>query len=302
MTEGSLENALLELGFNLQNEGPRFWRARPIYRDSSNNTSLRISKQDGSFIDFSANKKGSFNQLVRLALDLESIEAAAKWVDTRHLSLDDVVRTKPKAEKPFQVKDPYPEKLLRHYNYFVEKRGISQETLEQFECGVDMNGKMNNRFVFVIRDEYGDISGLAGRDLLDSGNRTKWKLMGQKMYWTFPFDQAEQYIKEKRSVILVESVGDMLALWDAGVRNVLVVFGVKLSNKLVSLLLSLDIDEIIISTNNDEEKEKNWGKQAAEAIQKKLLKTFDEDSVKIQLPKNNDWGVTPKDEIQSTFL
>jgi len=301
MTEGSLENALVELGFNLQNEGPRFWRSRPVYRESSNNTSLRISKQDGSFIDFSANKRGDFKELVQLALDLKTIASAGDWIDSRHLNFDEIVHAKPKIEKPFKIQDPYPEQLLRHYDFF-KKREISEETLKSFECGVDMTGKMNNRFVFVIRDSYGDIVGLAGRDLLDYDNRTKWKLMGQKMHWLFPLDHAEKYIEEAGSVILVESIGDMLALWEAGVRNVLVVFGVRISSKMISLLYSLDIDEIIISTNNDEDKAKNWGKQAAEAIKKKLSKGFDKDSIKIKLPVRNDWGATPTSEIKTIFL
>jgi hypothetical protein len=51
---------LEELGYVLTNDGA-FYRARPIYRNSNNSTSLRIHKESGRFIDFSINKGGSYS-------------------------------------------------------------------------------------------------------------------------------------------------------------------------------------------------------------------------------------------------
>ena len=91
-----------------------------------------------------------------------------------------------------------------------------------------MSGKLNNRIVFPIFNMDGtDIEGFAGRDLLDRD--TKWKLMGAKRLWIYPFflPEVQEAIMEKQEVILVESIGDFLALYEAGIFNVLVLFGVK---------------------------------------------------------------------------
>ena len=59
-------------------------------------------------------------------------------------------------------------------------------------------------------------------------------------------------IRESKKVILVESIGDLLSLWEADVKNVIVTFGLDVSVPIINYLLKIDIDEICISFNNDE--------------------------------------------------
>ena len=298
MIQDSIENILIELGYNLSSEGSRYWRARPIYRSSQNSTSLRIYKDTGFFVDFSANISGSFEELINLSLGLKNIKEAKSWLQNRNFESNSIVFHKPKISMVPTFNDDYPSTLQKNY-YFFNKRGITDETLKNFECGVDMTGKMNNRFVFVIRDEEGKIIGLVGRDLLSRG--TKWKNMGKKSKWLFP-DIALPYIKDKKEVILVESIGDMLALWEAGIKNTMVIFGVRLSNELANLLACLNLKNIIIATNNDSIKEENWGAKAAQGIHKKLCNLVDESILTIKLPNKNDWGETPTEEIKKLLL
>lgn len=288
-----VEDVLVALGYDLKNESSNYWRALPRYRESSNASTLRISKNNGNFVDFAANIKGNINDLVKLSLGLGSIQEARTWVDSFQISKS-VLEKKPKIFLDKKIDLKYIDGLMPHYSFYTaEPRCISKEVLEKFECGVCFSGKQNNRFVFVIRDENGDVKGVAGRDLI--GGRVKWKLMGDKRRWIFPLGSLPK-IEESKKLVLIESIGDALALYDIGVENVLITFGLDLSNKLTNFISSLDLDEIIISLNNDSNKEKNWGQLASEQMRNKLSKLMDLDKIKISPPPFGDWGETKKEE------
>ena len=79
----------------------------------------------------------------------------------------------------------------------------------------------------------------------------------------------------------------MLSLWEAGINNTLIVFGLNLIASLISLLIKVDPDKIFISFNNDSENN-NAGNKAALVSKKKLLNHFDPDQIRIFLPEKND--------------
>jgi DNA primase len=108
-------------------------------------------------------------------------------------------------------------------------------------------------------------------------------------------------IREINKVILVESIGDMLALWEAGVKNSIVTFGLEISLEILNQLLRMDVDKITISFNNDEGNN-DRGNIAAYKGRKKLLKYFDSKQVEIKLPSGyNDFGEMPANEIKTFF-
>ena len=74
---------------------------------------------------------------------------------------------------------------------------------------------MQNRYVFPIFDNKNNIIGLSGRKLEAKSNRPKWIHYGKKSKWIYPSFVNKNYIKDKEEVILVESIGDMLSLWEA---------------------------------------------------------------------------------------
>lgn len=282
-----VESVLLKIGYDLRNESSSYWRALPLYRESGNASSLRIAKDSGAFTDFAANIKGDLFELVQLSLGLSNIEEAKTWVAETGFSKTYVER-KPKIVLDKQINSKYSDDLMPHFSFYESApRNISLDIIKSFECGVCFAGKQNNRFVFVIRDEEGNVKGVAGRDLI--GGRVKWKLMGDKRKWVFPLSSIP-YIEENQEVWLVESIGDMLALYDAGVKNVLVTFGIDISNGLVNFLATLPLKKLFISPNNDSSKEKNWGALGAVGIAKKLSKLIDENKIIIALPPAGDWG------------
>src|SRR6478736_10275498 len=148
---------------------------------------------------------------------------------------------------------------------FYHNKGIKTETLETFKAGFCHGGKYNLRIVFPIFDN-DKIIGVAARDAANRDYAPKWKL-SKKENFVYPLFVSRPYILEKRSVVLVESVGDMLNLWQNGVRNVLVVFGISLSKKMERTLISLNPSKIYLALNKDQNER---GQQATVKLKDKL--------------------------------
>ena len=103
------KEALIEMGYSNISETSRDYRTRPIYRESSNNTSLSIDKSTGRFVDYGQNIKGSFNELVKISMGLKSLSDATKWMSNKYASeLTEVVKHRPLIRAPKK----YPNELL----------------------------------------------------------------------------------------------------------------------------------------------------------------------------------------------
>lgn len=174
-------------------------------------------------------------------------------------------------------------------------RGISDKTLEVFKGGLSSNNKMNHRFCFPIYNEYGKIHGMTGRWTLPVPTDLPWKHLGKTSNWLYPLYFNLQYIKESGCVFIVESVGDMLALWEAGIKNVLVLFGSTMSPALLAKLVGLNLKKVYICTNNDIKH--TVGQRAAALIKKSLEKFYDADVPEIRLPPEKDFGLMTKENI-----
>lgn len=267
------------------------YRAKPIYRDSDNKTSLCIKKITGSWYDFSVNIGGNFNQLIQLS--------------TKGMSEEEI--KKHFGELPFYPIDKYElthmqkfdkallSKLKREHTYWIN-RGISFDVIDQFDGGITFNGRMKGRYVFPIFDDKNNLVGFSGRLLYDSPELSKWKHLGRKTTWIYPLKWNAAILASTKEVILVESIGDMLALWDSDIKNVIVIFGTKISGKIIEFLLKLDISRIILAFNNEPDNN-SIGNNSAKDARVKLLKFFDESQVIISLPDKKDFGEMSKEQI-----
>lgn len=303
----TIRRVLEELGYNLQESG-REYRCKPLYRESNNNTSLRIFKDNGSFTDFSVGIKGSFIDLIKLSLGLKDFSAAKKWLENKGVECSKTARRnkiKMKSEKIYP-----PEiltRLLPHTAYW-EKRGVTKQTLADFRGGLATGGKMFRRYVFPIFDKNERIVGFSGRLIAptQSALAPKWKQIGDKKKWMYPFHLCENEVRRTKRVYLVESIGDMLALWQAGIHNVLVMFGTTLFEQRAISLVSLDLDTVYICNNNEPDNIVKFGDKeivpAFEGVKKNhktLSKYFDKSSIVIKLPTKKDFGEMSNEEISA---
>jgi hypothetical protein len=149
---------------------------------------------------------------------------------------------------------------------------------------------MYRRIVFPIYDLDNQIHGFSGRSVVEGDNIPKWKHMGRKTNWVYPHHISSDVVEKSGEVILVESIGDCLALHEAGFKNVLVTFGLDASSKLISYLNSFELNRIIVATNNDKDKEVNSGGIASVKVAAKLAQVFDLSVIRINPPLCNDFG------------
>ena len=185
-------------------------------------------------------------------------------------------------------------------NSYWNERGITDETLDPFKGGICPAGVMKNRYTFPVFNSRQDLVGITGRYIynIKEGSYTKkWNIKGAKKNWRYPLQVNAKILKKLKKVILVESIGDMLALWQAGYRHVMVTFGTEISLSIINLMLTLDPDQIILSFNDDSGRG-DAGNHAAKKEYKKLSKYFDQNQLRICLPTGqNDFGGMSSDEI-----
>lgn len=282
-------NSLEKLGYPLQDCGSH-WRTRAVFRNGKTATSLIIYKDSGVWRDFGGDEQAKpFAALVKETLNTEDPKILKEYIVVDQESYK---TNEPKQEK-IEMEKIYPESYLEKLlpmKTFYEKRGISSGVQDEFKCGYAGGGKMYRRIVFPIYNLDNQIHGFSGRCVSDDKNVPKWKHVGRKSGWIYPHILSQKPIEESNEVILVESIGDCLALHEAGFKNVLVTFGLDASTKLISYLNSFDLDRIVIATNNDNTKETNSGAMASIKIASKLASVFDLNIIKINPPLCNDFG------------
>lgn len=271
------------------------WRTRALYRDGNNETAVKVYKNTGVWMDFVENKGSKpFEALVKDTLkddpkELASILGGAKREITP-------VYTQ---KQTIDMEKIYPEnsldKLFPNYNFYL-KRGISEATQKAFGVGLAGVGKMYRRMVFPIYNEHHQIIGFSGRKVDDNNNYPKWKHIGRRNNWVYPAFNGDigvdEAITRAEEVILVESIGDAMALYEQGIKNVLVMFGLSVNSQIVNYLNSKPINQIFISTNNDRDSGENRGLIAAIKTFIKLSTYFDLERLIIKFPTApyNDFG------------
>lgn len=205
----------------------------------------------------------------------------------------------------------YPEEMLKElvpdHSYWVN-RGISEDVLRRLEGGYvpkDRKGKLSNRYVFPIRDHItGRIVGFSGRLVDPNSFGPKYKHLVKSSRVVYPLWYVKKDILAARKVVLVESSGDCLSLLSYGINNVLVLLGLNLNSKMMGFLASASLDEVIISTNNDNHESgkvssKGAGNVGAQKIYDKLVPYLGEHRVRIRLPMTGkDWNEADVAEIQ----
>jgi 5S rRNA maturation endonuclease (ribonuclease M5) len=294
MEELNVYQILTDLGYKLKDYGKEY-RAKPLYRESDNDTVLKIYKDSGHWFDFKENISGDFTSLINITLKLEDPDKAKEWLKNKNFTFykpAEYEKPKLKSVKKFDVE--ILSKLEIDHSYW-NKRGIQDETLSVFKGGVARNGKMKNRYVFPIFNYSKDLIGFSGRDITNT-SKIKWKHLGEKNDFLYPLFLNSKEIEKDKEIILVESIGDMLSLYQAGIKNVLVTFGTSLSLSILNYCLKTDVKKIYISLNNDSNKN-NAGNIAAEKTYARLKRYFDDKQLKISLPTKKDFGEMNKEEI-----
>ena len=249
-------------------------------------------------------KNGAFN-CVKYGKDKDHNKAIKKFLLSGDGNIDFsesvFIDPAPKLENEKIYPEEMLSRLIKNHSYW-ENRKVKHEVVTKFNGGLapqDEKNKLSGRYIFPIRNENEQIIGFSGRLVYENSLAPKWKHLFRVKSAIFPNSLAERYIKESRTVILLESIGDYLSLANYDIWNSLVIFGLNINSKLISFLVKTDVNKIIISTNNDISKDNSQaGNKAAIKLKEKLCSYFNEDQVIIRLPeKANDWGEAGEEEI-----
>lgn len=159
---------------------------------------------------------------------------------------------------------------------YLQRRGISAETREQFKLGyasgewdgllkyLERNGfslnpykksgllleseksgklfdRFRNRLMFPIHNQSGKVIGFGGRALLDEPNSPKYmnspeSPVYQKSRILYGLYFSKEAIRESGAVIFVEGYMDFLQLYQAGIRNVVATSGTALTEEHARLI------------------------------------------------------------------
>ncbi len=295
-----IKETLDSLGFKLRDQGA-FWHTCAIWRNGDNPTAVQIYKDSGVWKDFVEQTPHlPFYKLVAKALGTADSTSVKKYIKD-HGGLTSFERDTDNRRK-ITMDKTYPvstlSKLLPHHQFYLDKK-ISTKTIEMYKGGYCTSDKMNGRYIFPVfqKDNPDAIIGFTGRHLRHDSNSNlpKWKHIGTRKNWLYPLylpvDGKYPFFnsfKDKKEIVIVESVGDSLALTENGFLNHLVTFGLEISNKQICELLAVNPSRIIISSNNDFNSKTNAGKIAAVKNFIKLTDFFDPSKLIIKLPLTND--------------
>lgn len=297
-----IKDCLINLGYKLSDRGA-YWQTNAIFRNGDNSTAIQIYKNTGVWKDHVQGSNFSpLKRLVEITLGTNDKKEIKKYLED-----DDIGANYNNIEstEKIEMDEIYPEecltKLLPHYKFYND-RGISDKTLKNLKGGFATSGKLNKRFVFPIYNEHKQIYGFSGRDMTTVAGRPKWKHIGKKKSWVYPLHASEttkESIRQSGEVILVESIGDLLKLNENGFDNVLVTFGLDISNKLTFSLVSLNVSKIVIALNNDLNSTRNRGLEASIKNYLKLLNFFEQEKIVICLPTKKDFGEMEQEDFSS---
>ena len=305
MTSDKIKDILTNLGYKLSDFG-NHWRTSALYRGGKNPTALQVYKDSGVWVDFVKNSSYlPLESLVSATLqtnDKDELNKVLGWYDFSETPNQSFEKPKLVMEKTYP--SSMLDRLLPHYKFYND-RGIDSSVLKALNSGLATEGAMYQRFVFPIYNTDGLICGFSGRDMSPSPNkRPKWKHVGKKSSWIYPLyvpnssgESVQSAISESGSVILVESIGDLLNLHQNGIKNVLVLFGTSISSAMTCFLVSSGCSKIILSLNNDNNKDQNRGKIGSYKCYLKLLNYFNKDDVIIHPPLENDFGDMSADQF-----
>ena len=210
------------------------------------------------------------------------------------------IHKKKTVDKPTITRGMVRKSLEIPAQYYIN-RGYSKDTMDKYDVGLCTNSQreMYNRVVVPIYDmHYETMVGCTGRSIYEKCDKcggfhnssdtcpsaenlwkySKWKhnsgFKTQEYLYNFWF--ANEHIKKKMSVILVESPGNVWKLEENDIHNRVAIFGTNLSNQQKLLLDSSGAMSIFTIMDNDDA-----GQKAADNIAKICDRTYNVYNIKI---------------------
>ncbi len=276
----------------LKRVGKRYAGVCPFHNDRD--PSLSVNTEKGFFHCFGCGVGGNAINFVMKAENISFKEALAKVASKAGIKIDISVEKSAEQIKTENIEKIIRESALFYFNNlqsgnypnnfeYLEKRGISKETIRRFGIGCSPIGRAN--LVYYLQQK-----GYAIDDIIDSGMATKYDdgnvsdcfrgritipivnylgkfvAMGGRTLDSayskyinsqetvifskgknfFGLNLSKSYIQRKNCAIVVEGYFDMISLWQHGINNACASMGTSLTSMQASLLRKFTSNAILM--------------------------------------------------------
>lgn len=306
-----------ESAVNIYHTGDHYrgnWKCRTHHCDSTFKASIIgfirgvLSKQKFNW-SCEGDKVLSFNETIDIILSIiDDPDYSCTNQNEPNREKQDFVKTvkyiqPEKIEHNNKIPKEICKKLLSIPSNYFSSRGFSKDVLKRFDVGeCNRNNKeMSDRAVVPVYDidnQY--VIGSSGRSIFEKCSSCscyhnpnndcptkenqwlypKWKHSSQfkSNECLYNLWNAQKYIKLFRTLVLVESPGNVWKLEESGIHNSVALFGSNLSDKQKMLIDISGAMKIVVIMDNDDP-----GKKAAEQIIAKCNKTYNIENIDLSL-------------------
>jgi 5S rRNA maturation endonuclease (ribonuclease M5) len=242
-----------------------------------------------------------FSDALRKVCEIYNVNNAQARVEKkqkpREDSFLDLVKTFRKTDNRSTLVTPefFKVNTLGNSPYF-EGRGFRRGTLSHFGVEDCSNNKsaMRHRSIIPITQR-GKQVGYIARSTKDWLQPKYLFSEGiRKTDYLYNYDEAIKVANEKHCLFLVEGQGDVWRLYEAGVRNVVGLFGKDISTTQRSLLLKSGVTSLVVLTDNDQA-----GRESKIKINRELGRLF---NLFFPVTYGKDLGDTSVEKIRAEIL
>ena len=294
----NVELILSELGIEFEKNGENITCPCPVHgSDSPNSFSYSTDKQIWSCWsrrcqdDFSNDIIGLIQGILSKEADEDvGFSAALTWA-CRVLNIDNhsvnveksetvedtsfvkMVRVLAKNEVPEEDVAVEIDCSMSHPSEYFTRRGFSEGTLLHFGVGdcLEKRSSMVQRAIIPIYNLDGDkVVAYIGRSTKDYINPKFLFTKGfNKRKYLYNYHRAIEHARETSTMFITEGQGDVWKLHEAGVKNVVGIFGKSISDKQRSILEQSGVTRLVVLTDNDQA-----GRESKIQIQRQMSRMF----------------------------
>lgn len=233
----------------------------PLPEHTEHNPSFRFNMRSGLWMCNGCGAKGNIHQLAsRIGVDV--IDTGVSLEDLRRRIEAPMRRVNGSApEDHSRYSESYLDRFIQHPYWSVE-RHLSARTINAFQLTYDPN---SDRVVIPLRNSHGQLLGVIYRRLDDG----KPKYLNPRDFSRSRTLFGAHMVRagKHRRIAIVEGPVDALAMWDVEIPAV-ALFGASMTEGQVSVLKTLNVNMVVVMTDNDEA-----GRKAGVQIKKILRGT-----------------------------
>lgn len=277
----NIEKVLSSLEINYEILGDNIYCKCPIHEGSDNPKALSFATDKGiwkcwtrdcqnhygndvfgfirGILSHKTGQEKTFSDALAWACKLLKVKGAIQQDEKPEVEEDaffDVIKIINQKQKTIEHKTVQIDFDVSYPSQYFISRGFKEKTLKHFDVG-DCTSKcvLHNRAIIPIHDDDGkNIIGLIGRATKEyiSPKFLLYPKGLDKRYCLYNYHRAVEHIKKTNCLYIVEGQGDVWKLYEAGVKNVVSIFGKTVTKQQEEKINKLPITHIVVMTDNDQ--------------------------------------------------